>query len=163
VAIDPHGSEDRAKDVSTAGARDGSSILRPVQARRCAHADSVPFLGDLGTSDVVGRAADRGGAPLSTDEPTEGLHSDVNPRRTTSSRRPGRLPPSRTRDAQGCGLLHISCVSASVPRSRRPHLFREGEDALVGHCKHLVPRSPAIRGIRETSAFVTRWTARAWD
>ena len=70
VAIDLHGSEDRAKDVSSAGPRDGSSILRPVHAWRCAHADNVPFLGDLGTSDVVGRAAGRGGAPLPTDEPT---------------------------------------------------------------------------------------------
>jgi hypothetical protein len=61
VAIDLHGSEDRAKDVSSAGARDGSSILRPVHAWRCTDADSVPFLGDLGASDVIGRVAGKGG------------------------------------------------------------------------------------------------------
>jgi len=55
VRIDAHGSKDRAKDVSL---RQTRSL---VVAVRCmpsvAHADDVPLLGDLRTSDVIGALA----------------------------------------------------------------------------------------------------------
>jgi hypothetical protein len=72
VANDLHGSEDRVKDVSSAGARDA---IRRLDVR-CIRVQprmrtAFPSSAILGTSDVIGRAADRGGDPLPTDGPTK--------------------------------------------------------------------------------------------
>lgn len=80
VAIDVHGSEDRAKDASPPV--DERAVLAPRP--RCmrfdrAHADVVPFLGDPWTSDVIGARAERGGDPLLTDGPTK-IHVRASPR-----------------------------------------------------------------------------------
>jgi len=60
VAINVHGSEDQAKDASSAERESHISVFsRPVHALRRVHADVVPFLGALWTSAVAG-ASSRG-------------------------------------------------------------------------------------------------------
>ena len=87
--------------------------------------------------------------------------SDVVPRRTPPSGRPGCLPPFAPAGPSTWIAPHR--LPASVSRSRRPHVLpRLGRGAFTGLASTTV-RSPAIHGIRETSAFATRWTARAWD
>jgi hypothetical protein len=57
-----HGSLDRVKDVSPSR-RGRSCLSRRLRALVNAHADSVPLLGFQRTSDVIGAAVDKGGAP----------------------------------------------------------------------------------------------------
>jgi hypothetical protein len=72
VAIDVHGSEDQAKDASSADRESHVSVFsRPVHALRRAHADVVPFLSALWTSAVAGAFAERGGDPFSTPDRTK--------------------------------------------------------------------------------------------
>lgn len=124
VAIDVHGSEDQVKDASSAEReRDGfPRFSRPVHALRRVHADVVPFLSCLWTSVVAG-ASPRGEEPVPDAGPNQDLRSDADPRRSTPSRRPGCLPPLRPRRAFIRRIAPPNESRASVPRSRRPHLF----------------------------------------
>jgi hypothetical protein len=104
----------------------------------------------------------QGRSPVADVPTDQGLRSDVVPRRTPPSRRPGCLPPLRPRE-----LSVVNCSTTTPSRrslAHAAHTFSPGwgKGAFTGLASTTV-RSPAIRGIRETSAFVTRWTARAWD
>jgi hypothetical protein len=67
---------------------------------------------------------------------------------------PARLAP--------IGLLR-PLLRASVSRSRRPHFVpRVGTVFRMGVAR-ATARSPAIRGLREASAFFVRWECRARD
>jgi hypothetical protein len=90
---------------------------------------------------VAGATARRGGDPYRTRRTSRGLLSDVIPRRSTSSWRPGCLPPSRARAAAGF-LLGIP----RRPPVRAAHTFSTGcgEVPLVGHCE---PRNVGCSGL----------------
>ena len=155
MAIDVHGSEDQAKDASTAVCE--RAFLR-LSHGRCMHFEehmrtNVPFLSYLWTSAVAG-AAPR----------WEETHSRLEPNRAkacvlTATREGYRL--SANRDAfyrsEPRGLLtrnsSLARLHAPVPRSRRPHVLPKlGKGAFTGLAS-TTAQSPAIRGVRETDAF----------
>lgn len=155
VAIDVHGSEDQAKDASTAVWE--RAFLR-LSHERCMHFEehmrtNVPFLSYLWTSAVAG-AAPR----------WEETHSRLEPNRAkacvlTATREGYRLPANRDAfyRSEPRGLLtrdsSLARLHAPVPRSRRPHVLpRLGRGAFTGLAS-TTAQSPAIRGIRETDAF----------
>jgi len=120
VRIDVHGSKDRAKDASPTDSRRSLRRVHTHYWRVCRR--TVPLLGDLRTSGVIGALANGGGTATHS-RTDRGLRSDDAPRRTPPSRRPGCLPPSRhakeidTR--RDCSLR----PSRRLSRSRRPHVI----------------------------------------
>lgn len=156
MAIDVHGSEDQAKDASSAvDERVFYDFSPTVHALRRAHADVVPFLGFLRTSAVAG-AAPRREETLSRLEPNR-----AEARVPSMTREGHRLPADRDafHRSEPRGLLtrdsSLARLHAPVPRSRRPHDFPKlGKGAFTGLASTTV-QSPAIRGVRETDAFFT--------
>jgi hypothetical protein len=163
VAIDVHGSEDQEKDASSAERERHVSVF--LRSGACASKSAC------GRRSLPRRPLDircrrcvrqQGRSPVADVPTDQGLRSDVVPRRTPPSRRPGCLPPLRPRE-----LSVVNCSTTTPSRrslAHAAHTFSPGwgKGAFTGLASTTV-RSPAIRGIRETSAFVTRWTARAWD
>lgn len=147
-----YGSEDRAKDVSAAGREMVRASSRPVHAWRCAHADSVPFLGGLGTSGVVGRAEGRGGDPLPTDGPTEvfvptwAREGPRHPGDRDAFHRRVRGDEAR-RGSLHAELLRVRSLAHAAHTLTKERCFSKGIASAVS------PRSPANHGLRETSAF----------
>ena len=169
VAINVHGSEDQAKDASSAETREShiSVFSRPVHALRRVHADVVPFLSALWTSVVAGACAERGGDPFSSPDRTK-------IRIPTLTREGQRHPAnrdafhrSRPRQAFIRRIAPPNESCASVPRSRRPHVLHKLWRVPSGHCKHqsAVTRDPwhsrnkrlCYRWVRSFRIF------RAWD
>lgn len=103
---------------------------------------------------VAGATARRGGVPLRTRRTGRGLHSDVLPRRRTSSWRPGCLPPSRAR-----GVAGLLLDTPRRPPVRAAHTFSPawGDVPLVGHCE---PRCVGAR-LREPARAQSRFGERA--
>jgi hypothetical protein len=168
VAINVHGSEDQAKDASSAARESHISVFsRAVHALRRVHADVVPFLSDLWTSAVAG-ASPRGEEPVLDAGPNQDSRSDADPRRSTPSRKPGCLPPLRPRQAFLRRIAPPKESCAPVPRSRRPHvLHRLWRGAFTGIASARV-RSPAIPGCSRNKHLLHRWgrsfrISRAWD
>jgi len=157
VAIDVHGSEDQAKDASTAVRERGfyDFLTNGACTSKSTCGRNVPFLSYLWTSAVAG-AAPR----------WEETHSRLEPNRAeacvlTATREGYRLPANRDafHRSEPRGLLtrdsSLARLHAPIPRSRRPHVFPKlGKGAFTGIASTTV-QSPAIRGVRETDAFFT--------
>jgi hypothetical protein len=146
VAINVHGSEDQAKDASSAETREShiSVFSRPVHALRRVHADVVPFLSALWTSVVAGAFAERGGDPFSSPDRTK-IHIPTLTRE--GQRHPAdrdafhRCAASGVRPSD-CSAERILRVGPSLtPPTRSPQVV---ERCLHGHCKHqsAVTRDP---------------------
>jgi hypothetical protein len=102
---------------------------------------NVPLVGNLRTSAVAGAPADGGGDPPPTRQTDLGQRPGGAPRRAPSLRRPGCLPPPRSRAVRKDG-------SFRPPRRSPAHAARtsslSGERAGIGHCKRrgAVTRDP---------------------
>jgi hypothetical protein len=109
-----------------------------------------------------------GRRPFLVAGPNQDPHSDADPRRSTPSRGPGCLPPLRPRRAFCRRIAPPTESRASIPRSRRPHVFhRVWRRAFTGIASTRV-RSPAIPGFRGTGHLFYRGgrsfrISRAWD
>jgi hypothetical protein len=99
MAIDVHGSLDRAKDASPN--REVQIALSMGACASYAHADGVPLLSDQRTPRCRRRARRKRRRPLSTEWTGLGPRSNATPRRVAPSRRPRCLRPSRRKDAEG--------------------------------------------------------------
>jgi hypothetical protein len=97
VANDLHGSEDRAKDVSSAGREHAVRHLASgaYASKRACGQRSLPRRPTGRPMSSVGRPT--GEEPTENRRTDQGQRSGTAPRRTAPSRRPGRLSPSRTR------------------------------------------------------------------
>jgi len=124
VAIDVHGSEDQAKDASSAEPREPHFCVLASGAcssKRACGRRSLPRR----PLDIRCRRCDRreGRRPVLDVGPNQDPRSDADPRRSTPSRRPGCLPPLRPRQAFIRRIAPPNESCASIPRSRRPHFF----------------------------------------
>jgi len=114
---------------------------------------AFPSYGDLGTSDVIGRATGRGGDPLPTDGPTKACLP-------TWTREGPRHPADR--DAfhrrervrqSGRGLLHGSLLRVG-PSLTPPTPFPEGEVLCDGALQAPWSTVTRVHGLRETSRLL---------
>lgn len=125
-----------------------------------AHADSVPLLGDLRTSAVIGAAPARGDNRVERRADRD-LRSDDAPRRTTPSGRPGCLPPPRPpEDSRREGSLR----PRRRPLAHAAHTFSPGwgkcfqSGIASSRCGH-----PHSRDLESADTFFTLWTAPGAD
>jgi hypothetical protein len=126
----------------------GMTLLTPVHGLRRAHADVVPFLGVLWTSAVAGASPSRGGVPLpTTDRPRSAFRR--HPAKETAIPQTGM--PFHRHDRKGSPPRitprRLPCAGPSLTPPTRSPL---GRGAFTGLASTTV-RSPAIRGLRETS------------
>ena len=130
VAIDVHGSLDRAKDASLSR-RPESLIVGCMRLLRACRRRSPPRRPeDTRCRRREGRKRRR---PLPTCRTGQGLRSDATPRRAAPSRRPRCLPPSRTRK-----LAEDRSPGFRVgPLAHAAHTFSHGCGNVLfeGHCK----------------------------
>jgi len=147
VAINVHGSEDQVKDASSAESRErrfpaflvsGACASKSACGRR-----SLPRRPlDIRCRRCVRREGRR---PVLDAGPNQDPRSDADPRRSTSSRRPGCLLPLRLRrafESPDCSANRIPRVGPSLtPPTRSP---QDVERCLHGPCKRqsAVTRDP---------------------
>jgi len=148
VAINVHGSEDLAKDASTADTRESTFLCPRVRCMRFEECMRTAFPSWAPSGHPLSPVRRREGRrPVLVAGPNQDPRSDADPRRSTPSRRPGCLPPLRPRQASARRIAPPNESCASVPRSRRPHvlhkLWRVPSRALQApECGH--PRSLAF-------------------
>jgi len=133
--VNVHGSLDRVKDTS----RDGGAFRAP--RARCPRLESVGRRCSPPRRPEDIRGHRRARPPRrnrdARQRADQGLRSDDAPRRAPPSRRPGCLPPSRTRRNESRGeRFEFSPAFAPALPLTPPTLFPQvGESALIGHCK----------------------------
>jgi hypothetical protein len=144
VAIDVHGSLDRAKDVSSF--REALFRRHLEECVRLAHADDVPLL--ILPEDTCCRRCVclPGTSPLQTRRTSQDSHFSVRPRRLTTSRESGCLSPWRLGHVRGL-LLFVPRVGPPLtPPTRCPHGW--GQCAFEGIAS--IPVGITRRGLRRS-------------
>ena len=151
VANDLHGSEDRAKDVSSAGARDTRSISSSG-AYAFNHACGQRSL----PRQPTGRPMSSVGRPAGEEthyQPTDRPRSPFRRSPAKDHAIPETGTPFTVANARGerRGSLHFAAPRRSLAHAA--HIFSRGRDAFVGPCKRHESAVTRVHGIRETSAF----------